>query len=122
MLKEWKFKRGKGQEDWKKEEWKKRQEKKKEKKVISSKYVKRKVWNTALEYENVTMSLQFATKLSMIKSGYQWLVATTMQETKRIENASTCIIFVTIHFEIKVKVLSFTRAIWWKSGLWISIQ
>ena len=43
MLKEWKFKRGKGQEDWKKEEWKKRQEKKKEKKVISSKYVKRKV-------------------------------------------------------------------------------
>ena len=42
-LDEWKFKRGKGQEPWKKEEWKKKYEKKKEQKVLGSKYAKQKV-------------------------------------------------------------------------------
>ena len=42
-LEEWKFKRGKDQEPWKKEEWKKKYENKKEKKVLGSKYAKQKV-------------------------------------------------------------------------------
>lgn len=42
-LNEWKFKRGKGHEPWKKEEWKKKYENKKEKKVFGSKYAKQKV-------------------------------------------------------------------------------
>ena len=43
MLLEWKLKRVKGQEDWKKEHWQKAHGNKKEKKVLGSKYLKSKV-------------------------------------------------------------------------------
>ena len=35
-----------------------------------------------------------------------------------------CLIFLTIHFEIKFNFRFFTRAyaIWWETGVWISIQ
>ena len=45
MLLEWKLKRVKGQEDWKKEHWQKAHGNKKEKKVLGSKYLKSKVSN-----------------------------------------------------------------------------
>ena len=45
---EWKLKRVKGQEDWKKEHWQKAHGNKKEKTVLSSKYLKSKVSNNDL--------------------------------------------------------------------------
>ena len=48
----------------------------------------------------------------IIKKGY-WSI-----------NDFYCLIFLTIYFEIKVNFHFFTRAyaIWWKSGVWLSIE
>ena len=50
---EWKLKRVKGQEDWKKEHWQKAHGNKKEKTVLSSKYLKSKVSNNLSVYINL---------------------------------------------------------------------
>ena len=46
------------------------------------------------------------------------------QSTFLMRCCEYCLIFLTIYFEIKGKVLFFTRAfvIWWESGVWLSIQ
>ena len=67
MLIDWKLKRVKGQENWKKDFWRKVNGEKKDKKVLSSKYLKFKVSKLFLEIYFVCLFFQIGGKNGLFR-------------------------------------------------------